>query len=289
MRRLQLKPLILCLTLLLMLSVSAVLARVSSQAGIPAATTTAWQAQSPQWDGTYRRIRVPILMYHYVSDPPPDADVYRVDLSLSPDTFRAHMDYLFYQGYTTISLYQLHDALMTGAPLPARPVVLTFDDGYTDHYTNVFPVLKEFGFTGTFFIITGRPDHSSPEYMSWEQVSEMAQAGMSMESHTRDHPSLDGRDYDFLVYQLLGAQESLEYYTGRQPHMLAYPGGRYDAQTLAVLQTMPVWRAVTTQPGNYHTTDNLLEMPRLRISRDTGVPGLAQLLETRQFDPAGAP
>jgi peptidoglycan/xylan/chitin deacetylase (PgdA/CDA1 family) len=108
----------------------------------------------------------------------------------------------------------------------------------------------------------------------------MAQAGMSMESHTRDHPGLDGRDYDFLVYQLLGAQESLEHYTGKQPHMFCYPSGHYDDLVLTVLRTMPVWRAVTTQPGAFHTTDNRLEMPRLRITNDTGVLGLAMLLET---------
>jgi hypothetical protein len=62
--------------------------------------------------------------------------------------------------------------------------------------------------------------------------------------------------------------------------MLAYPGGRYDDMVLTVLRTLPTWRAVTTQPGNLYTTDNALEMPRLRVSHDTGVPGLIQLLET---------
>lgn len=279
MPRLQLKRLALLATLLLM---SAAIAQVWAQANMPLASSPSWLAQSPAWDGTYRRIRVPILMYHYVSNPLADADEYRIDLSLAPDVFEQHMEYLFYEGYTPISLYQLHDALMTGTKLPPKPVVLTFDDGYSDHYTSVFPVLRRYGYTATFFIITGMPDHSRPEYMTWEQIAEMAHAGMSMESHTRDHPSLNGRDYDFLVYQLLGAQQSIEHFTGRQPHMFCYPGGRYDDLALTVLRTMPVWRAVTTQTGSYHTTDNALEMPRLRISSDTGVAGLAMLLNTRR-------
>lgn len=279
MPRLQLKRLALLLTLLL---VSALIARIWAQMDLPVAASPSWMPQSPQWDGTYRRIRVPILMYHYVSNPPEDADEYRLDLSLAPELFAQHMEYLFYEGYSPISLYQLHDALMTGTKLPPKPVVLTFDDGYVDHYTNVFPVLREYGYTATFFIITGMPDHSRSGYMSWEQIAEMAQAGMSIESHTRDHLSLNGRDYDFLVYQLLGAQQSIEYYTGRQPHMFGYPGGRYDDLTLAVLRTLPVWRAVTTQNGVFHTTDNTLEMPRLRITGDTGVAGLAMLLETNR-------
>lgn len=264
----------------LLFTMSAFIASVWSQGNVPVAASPAWMAQSPEWDGTYRRIRVPILMYHYVSHPPEDADEYRLDLSIAPELFQDHMEYLFYQGYTPISLYQLHDALMTGMSLPPKPVILTFDDGYIDHYTNVFPVLRDYRYTATFFIITGMPDQNNPAYMSWSQIAEMAQAGMSIESHTRDHPSLNRRDYDFLVYQLLGAQQSIEYYTGRQPHMFCYPAGRYDDLTLTVLGTLPIWRALTTQNGAFHTTDNALELPRLRVSSDTGVLGLARLLET---------
>jgi peptidoglycan/xylan/chitin deacetylase (PgdA/CDA1 family) len=241
-----------------------------------------YQAGGVAWDGTLRRIRVPILMYHYVSEPPEDADEIRIALSITPSMFRQHMDFLFFQGYTPISLYHLHEALLTGLPLPPKPVILTFDDGHIDHYTNVFPVLREYGFTATFFIITATADHNHPDHLSWDQIAEMARAGMSMESHTRDHVDLRGRDYDFLVYQLLGAQESLEYYTGRTPHFFAYPAGNYDAMTLTVLRTLPVWRAVTTRPGVLHTTDNALALPRLRISNTTGVPGLRMLLETEQ-------
>lgn len=231
-------------------------------------------------DGTLRRIRVPILMYHYVSELPPDADAYRVDLTIRPDIFHEHLRYLHDEGYTTISLYDLDQALLYGTPLPARPVVLTFDDGYTDHYTNVFPMLKEFGFTGTFFIITGRVDSNDPAYMSWDQVKAMAEAGMSMESHTKSHLDLRGRDYDFLVYELLGSMESLEAHTGHPVGIFSYPAGRYDENTLLVLSELPVKRAVTTQSGIFETSDNRLELPRLRISSDTGVPGLAYLLNS---------
>ncbi|MFN8447911.1 MAG: polysaccharide deacetylase family protein [Anaerolineae bacterium] len=230
------------------------------------------------WDGTYRRIRAPILMYHYVSDLPDDADEYRTDLSISPELFQAHIDALYTRGYTPVSLYDLDDALLTGTPLPDSPVVLTFDDGYIDHYVNVLPVLNRYDFTGTFFVITGTADAGDPAHLSWAQIRQMADAGMDMESHTKTHPDLRGRDYDFLVYQLLGSAESLQAYIGRAPHILAYPGGRYDDAVLSVLATLPVWRAVTTEPGVLHTTDNRLEMPRQRVHNDTGVTGLLYLL-----------
>lgn len=232
------------------------------------------------WDGTYRRIRIPILMYHYISRPSDDADDVRRDLSVSPELFRQHMEYLFYQGYQTISLYQADEALRTGAALPPKPVVLTFDDSYADHYTNAFPILRQFNFSGTFFVITGFTDESNPNHLTWEQVAAMANAGMFMESHTKTHPELVERDYDFLVYQVMGSIESLTAYTGRPPRMFAYPVGRYDANTVNVLNTMPIWRAVTTERGAWQTSDNRLLMPRLRVTGEMGVDALASLLNS---------
>ncbi|NJL57350.1 polysaccharide deacetylase family protein [bacterium] len=77
------------------------------------------------------------------------------------------MRYLQSEGYSTISLYALDRALLTGTPLPRKPIVLTFDDGHIDHYAHVFPLLREYGFTGTFFIITGKADRAVPDYLSW--------------------------------------------------------------------------------------------------------------------------
>lgn len=229
-------------------------------------------------DGVLRRIQVPILMYHYVSELPSDADVYRVDLTILPQMFRAHMQYLRDSGYATISLDDLDSALLYGTPLPPRPVVLTFDDGYIDHYAHVLPTLREFGFTGTFYVITGRADSNDPAYMNWTQISEMAAAGMTIGSHSKSHLDLRNRDYDFLVYELLGSMESLEAHTGYPVTTFSYPAGRYDDATLVVLRDLPIRRAVTTHPGMIHTTDNRLELSRIRISGDTGVPGLAYLL-----------
>lgn len=240
----------------------------------------AFSPQPALGDGTLRRIHVPILMYHRVSELPPDADVYRVDLTVVPEVFRAHMQYLYDEGYHTISLYQLNEALLHGTPLPTKPVILTFDDGYSEHYTTVFPTLEEFEFNGTFFVITGYADVNNPEYLNWSQIREMSDAGMSMEPHTKSHLGLVGRDNDFLTYEVLGSFESMAAHTGQMPRMFAYPGGDYDDAALEMLESLYCWRAVTTQRGALHTTDNYLEVPRVRVSGDTGVVGLAYLLQT---------
>lgn len=236
------------------------------------------QVDSNIGDGTLRRIRVPILMYHYVSPLPEDADEVREDLTITPDLFQQHVAYLQREGYTTISLYDLDAALLTGAPLPEKPVILTFDDGYSDHYEYVFPMLQSAGLTATFFVITGPVDVRQPGYLTWEQVAEMAAAGMHMEPHTKHHPSLDERSHDFLVYEMLGSRESLTAHTGQPALMFSYPAGRYDGLTLAVAQGLGIQRAVTTQPGLLHTTDNRLELPRVRVHGGTTAAGLAYLL-----------
>ncbi len=234
----------------------------------------------PSGDGTIRQIRVPILMYHYVSPLPADADALRYDLTVEPPVFAAHMQYLADQGYAIISLDAVYDALMYGTPLPAKPLVLTFDDGYRDHYDYVFPILQQHGFTATFFVITGRADNADPAHLSWEQIDEMARAGMHMEVHTKSHVSLEGRDRDFLIYELLGSRESLKAHTGVDALMLAYPAGRYDALTLEVADELGFHLAVTTQPGATQDSSRRLELSRLRVSHDTGVSGLAYLLRS---------
>ena len=269
------------LTLFLIVLMVATVSPSDAQEGAtePVNSELGSEAVETPWDGTFRRIRVPILMYHYVSPLPANADEYRRELSVTPEAFRAQVEYLFYQGYSAISMYQLDDALLSGTPLPPKPVVLTFDDGYIDHFTNVFPTLREFGFTGTFFIITGLADANDPNHLSWQQIQEMSDAGMSMEPHTKNHISLRDRSFDTLIYEMLGSMESLQAYTGRKPHIFSYPVGHYDAAALGVARTLPIWRAVTTEAGRYHTTDNRLEMPRVRIPGGLGAVGLASILE----------
>ena len=245
--------------------------------------STSYSQTEPDWsesvgDGTLRRIYVPILMYHYVSPLPENADDTRTNLTLDPTIFRQHIQYLDSEGYSSISLYEMNNALERGVELPSKPIILTFDDGYIDHYTYVYPVLREFGFTGTFFIATAFIDENRAGYMNWQQVKDMADSGMNMEAHTKNHVDLRNRDYDFLVYEIMGSFESLKAHTGIDSEMFAYPVGHYDENTLAVLDSTPAIRAVTTEVGAYHTTDNYLEMPRMRITNETGVSGLAYLL-----------
>ena len=109
--------------------------RQRPQAPAPAAPAAPVKVSVKVW----RAVVVPILMYHHIDVAGPTADAIRQDLSVTPANFAAQMSYLARNGYHTLSLADLVEHLRTGTPLPTSPVVLTFDDGYLDNYTNAFP------------------------------------------------------------------------------------------------------------------------------------------------------
>ena len=210
-------------------------------------------------------VRVPILMYHYVSELPPNADRYRRDLTVSPENFKAQLQFLADAGYHAVTLTDLYLYLTQGYPLPEKPIVLTFDDGYRDAYEVVFPLLLDYGFTGTFFVLATPPHFEWPGYMTWTQIKELSDAGMDIQAHGRDHVDLRGRSYDYLVYQILGIQEAIQQHTGRLPRFFCYPSGKRDADVVAVLKSAGYWGAVTTEWGQAQSREKLFEMPRLRV------------------------
>lgn len=246
----------------------------------PTHTATFTPTPLPTPDGVERGARVPILMYHYVSIPPDDADIYRINLSVTPEALREQMVWLHDNGWETITLYDLIYALALGWELPEKPVILTFDDGYVDNYENAFPILEEFDFVGTFFILSGPTDREDPAYMTWEMLHEMSEAGQDIEVHGREHVYLSERDYDFLVHHLLGPAEGIEAHLGYYPRFLAYPSGQYDDNTIAVAQSAGYWGATTTHSGVGHDSWTPFELERLRIPGDITLGEFAWVLES---------
>jgi peptidoglycan/xylan/chitin deacetylase (PgdA/CDA1 family) len=232
-------------------------------------------------------VRVPVLMYHYISVPPVGADQLRVALSVPPLQFEEHLRYLRDAGHTSISLYELTLALQTGAPLPPRPVVITLDDGYRDAYTQAFPLLRRYGFKATLFLITDFIDHDYAAYVTWDQVREMQQAGMEMEAHGRTHPDLRNRDVPFLIWQIMGAREAIEAQTHQAVHFYCYPSGKYDGRVIEVLQSLHYLGAVTVAPGVEQCANRLLEMPRLRVYSTDSALSLAQRINQFMQAPQG--
>ncbi len=198
-------------------------------------------------------LKVPILMYHYISTPPDDADKYRTDLSVTPENFRKQMAYLADNGFETIDLYDLSLAITNKRELPPKPVIITLDDGYRDNYENAFPVLQEHGLKATFFVVTDFIDHNVRDYMSWDMVEEMSAAGMRIEPHSKTHADLTAREREDIVYEVLGSTETIAAHIGERPRFFCYPGGRYNETTLEVVAELDFWGAVTTASGDWHS------------------------------------
>jgi peptidoglycan/xylan/chitin deacetylase (PgdA/CDA1 family) len=234
----------------------------------PSPTPTHTPTPYPTPDGQARGVRVPILMYHYISVPPPDADVYRRDLSVTPANFEQQLRYLTENGYTTVTLQDLVYHLALGYPLPERPVILTFDDGYRDNFIHAYRLLRRFNSVGTFFLVTGFIDENRDDYLTWGQVRVMHRGGMEFGSHTYSHPDLRGQSVDYLVWQIVGSQEAIVERIGEPVRFFSYPAGSYDQQVIDVLRSSGFWAAVCTQQGARHTSDGLFELKRIRIQGD---------------------
>lgn len=208
---------------------------------------------------------MPILMYHYISEIPPNADTYRRDLTVTPGRFEEHLRYFQAQGYESVRLADIYETLTTGKPLPGRPIVLTFDDGYKDAYTQALPLLLQYGFIGEFFVLATPAHFEAEAYMTWNDMRAMAEAGMVIQAHGRDHFDLTNRDYEFLVYQILGAREAVESHTGQPVSFFCYPSGRYDDDVKAVVASAGYLGAVTTEWGTELRLDNRYTWPRIRV------------------------
>lgn len=215
---------------------------------------------------------LPILMYHYVRTVDPAQDELGYNLSIEPELFAAHVEWLADNGYTTLRMDTLTECVRGLRECPPQSVALTFDDGYEDAYTQAFPVLQAHGFVGTFYVITDRI--GQPGYLSWEQIKAMHAAGMEIGSHTVSHPDLSVNDLATVSEQLVTSREVLEAELNAPVLSFCYPFGKYDPATMpALVRDAGYTSAVTTYPGV--DLNQLYELPRQRIMGGDGTDALA--------------
>jgi len=187
----------------------------------------------------------------------------RRDLSLPPAQFEAHLKYLSQAGYQSIYLEDLIRHLAVGEPLPEKPIILTFDDGYDDAYREAYPLLKIYGFVGTFFIITDFV--AEDEYLTWEEIKLMDEGGMEIGSHSHTHADLRGKTTDYIVWQVLRSKELIEAHTNGTVRFFCYPSGQYDELTMTILHQAHHWGAVTVNQGVNHSSERPFQLTRVRI------------------------
>jgi peptidoglycan/xylan/chitin deacetylase (PgdA/CDA1 family) len=214
-------------------------------------------------------VRVPILMYHYVEYVKDKGDTIRQSLSLTPYTFEQEVKTLLDAGYTFMTNAELADALSAKIPLPSKPIVLTFDDGYRDFYTDVYPILKKYHAKATAYIITGFLGY--PNNMSAAQVKEIAYDGLvEIGAHTVHHAWLKGMQQKELVYEVTQSQKTLEDLIGKPVVSFAYPYGVFDVPAIQAIAASGFTSAVSTIPGADQYQSHRFFLYRLRPGGKTG-------------------
>ncbi len=200
---------------------------------------------------------VPVLMYHSISTNPGNS------LCVSEKQFEEELAWLHSQNYHTITADQFCDALLSGAQLPEKPVLLTFDDGYKDNYQAAWPIMKKYGFVGTFFIIT---NSVGPNSIDWEQLSDLLKSGNSIGSHSVHHLDMATLKESSQESELLDSKKTLESRLGISVSTFCYPAGKYNQTTINLLSKLGYKAAFTTASGYVRHGDNQYKLTRLRIS-----------------------
>jgi len=210
------------------------------------------------------KIQTAVLMYHHVGPLPEKADDIRRGLTISAEEFESQLKYFKENGYSAVSLKKF-DELREKRTIPKKLVILTFDDGYDDNFNYAFDLMKKYNATGTFFIITNKIGKS--EYMSEEQIKELAKAGNEIGSHSVSHPSLEKYKGDSLNNELSRSKETLEKIVLDKIISFCYPSGKYNEDTVKAAQQSGYKYAVTTRSSNGEIDlDNPFEIARYRIS-----------------------
>ncbi len=177
-------------------------------------------------------VRVPILVYHSVRPHIAGESSYQETYDITPELLRKHLIYLKENEYTAISFNTLADRFDKGILLPEKPIILTFDDGWKNQYEYAFPLLREFHTTATFFIFTNAVNRG--HHITWGQLREMRDAGISIEAHTKTHPYLKKiNDTEELSREIAGSKKILEEELGIAVTSFAYPFGQYDDVSIA--------------------------------------------------------
>lgn len=206
-------------------------------------------------------IEVPVLVYHNVR--PLQEGTRQRTFDIEPNVFEAQMLLLLYNGYTVVSLRTLVDALIGQSPLPKRAVVITFDDGWATQFQYAFPVLARLGFTATFFVFTS-PICRDARFMTWHQLRQMLDAGMSIGSHSRTHPYLTRSDA--LTNEVTGSRRDIERELGCAPDFFAYPFGEFNEVLAAAVREAGYRAARGFGGGKMHRPEQLWNLHSIPVT-----------------------
>jgi peptidoglycan/xylan/chitin deacetylase (PgdA/CDA1 family) len=232
--------------------------------------------------------KIPILMYHSIKFAGSKVGQFTVPVTL----FTEQMAYLHQNGYTPITVTQFINARgQDGSSLPERPVVITFDDGFADFFTEAFPVIQQYGFTATLYVATGfingtsrllQHEEEKPRLMlTWDQLSEISKYGIECGGHSHYHRQLDILPDAVAYDEIVRCKRLLEDHLGHDILSFAYPHGYHSAATKRLVSKAGYTSACAVKYVMSSEATDTFALARLLVSADTSVNGLAALLTKR--------
>ena len=241
------------------------------------------------------RLQVPVFMYHHVSNKP-TYNLLDYSLTVTTTEFNAQLNWLQARGYHSINMTELFDALYFGKALPAHPMILSFDDGYEDMYTDAVPALLAHHYRGVFYIITGM---IGGRYMTWSQVRALDEYGMQIASHTVHHINIGQPPaYTTTRKELLDSKNSLQSQLGEPVQFFCYPTGEpfhhdtyYEQQLVLKDLLADGYVGATLDPFSFNgTIQNArapYQLPRVRVNGGESLSAFTGILNvTLSYDAA---
>ncbi|GAC1658046.1 MAG: hypothetical protein NVS4B7_04410 [Ktedonobacteraceae bacterium] len=235
-----------------------------------------------------RKLMVPIFMYHHISEHHAQ-DFLNYNLTVTSIDFNQQLSWLQQHDYHSITETDLFDALYYGKALPMHPMMLTFDDGYEDIYTDALPILLAHHYVGVFYIITGM---IGGNYLTWKQVSTLAQDGMQIASHTIHHVNVGNPPRGMSTQaELVLSKQTLEKQLDQPIQFFCYPVGEpfhHDtvAQQKIVLIDLFIdgYVGATLDPFSLYSTIQNAQTPyqlnRIRVSGGESLSAFIGIVDT---------
>ena len=208
-----------------------------------------------------RDVAVPVLMYHVINTPPEGTPF--PELWVPAGRFAAEMKALARAGYHGVTLTEVDEHWRRGAPLPSKPLVVSFDDGYLSHYRAAAPVLRRLQWPGVLNMAVHNLDAEGG--LSPRMVRALIADGWELGAHTINHLDLTQVDASTLRHEVLGSRRVLRRRFHVPVNFFSYPAGRLDASALAAVQAAGFHGATTVEAG-LARPDQRFELRRIRVN-----------------------
>jgi len=221
--------------------------------------------------------RIPILMYHTITESHGEKSRYGLPIS----EFEAQLALLQKMNMKSVLLADVWKAQHGDTTLPPNCVVITFDDGYANHYSRALPALEEYGFRGVFFVLSGAVGKSG--HLTEEEVSDLARRGMSVQSHAHTHRLLDRLSEDEIEHELLKSREVLARLTGCKIDFLCVPGGWYDDRVVQIANANGFKAICSSNIGMSSSEGVEYVLPRLEVRGDMEMEDFSGIFSTSRI------